>query len=62
MPFTTSFIYNKTSKSVKCDSSEEWAKNWTDVSGQYTNVDNVPCSTNIFPIAAFDWDPMSRKL
>ena len=61
-PFSTSFFYNQTSKSVQCNSSEEWAKNWTYVGGQWPDAHNVPCSTNIYPIASFDWDPMSRKL
>ena len=61
-PFSTSFFYNQKNKSLKCNSPEEWATNWTVVSDQWHTAHNVPCSTNISPIASFDWDPMSRKL
>ena len=62
-PFTTSFFYNQTSRSIKCNSPEEWGENWIDVSNQWYPPDNIPCSTNVTPVvAAFDWHPYSNKL
>ena len=60
--FSTSFLYNKTSRRIQCNSSEEWAKNWFDVSDQSNPPNDVPCSTTVSPVAAFDWNPYSEKL
>ena len=61
--FSASFFYkqNQTSKSIKCNSSEEWAENWIDVSHQWS-YPRVPCSTNVAPVATFDWEPYSKRM
>ena len=59
--FTTSISYNQTSKSIKCNSHEEWAENWIDVSNQWNNV-NIPCYTNVSPIATLTWIPFSKTM
>ena len=61
MPFATSFFYNPTRKSIKCNSTEEWADSWIDVSSQWGNI-NLPCSTNDAPVATFYWDRFQMKL
>ena len=59
--FNTSFFYNQTSKSIKCNSQDEWAENWIDVSHQWS-YPRVPCSTNVAPVATFDWEPYSKRM
>ena len=60
--FSTSFLYNQTSKSIKCNSTEEWAKNWIDVSNMWEPHNSVVCSTNVSSIAYFQWDPYGNNL
>ena len=59
-PFSTSFFYNQTSRSIKCNSSEEWAEKWIDVSDLWKDI-NVPCSTNDSLVAYFEWDGYEQK-
>ena len=61
-PFSTSFFYNQTSQSIKCNSPEEWARNWIDASDLFHPPKKVPCSTNVVPVVTFTWDPFSKKL
>ena len=60
--FTTSISYNQTSKSIKCNSHEEWAENWIDVSDPFHSPVQVACSTNENAVAYFTWDPYPNKL
>ena len=43
--FSTSFFFNSTNRSIKCNSLEEWAENWINVGDQW-NSPKVPCSIN----------------
>ena len=62
LPFTTSFFYNQTSRSIKCNSSEEWADNWVDVSSNFYDPENIPCPTNVGTVGYFDWDRFPQKM
>ena len=58
----TSFFYNQTSKSIKCNSHEQWGQNWIDVSDPFHSPDHVPCSTNENAVAYFSWDSYPNRL
>ena len=60
--FNTSFFYNQTSKSIKCNSQDEWAESWIDVSDTWHPPSNIPCSTNVSAVAVFDWFSFQQKL
>ena len=60
--FNASFLYNQSNKSIKCNSHEEWAENWIDVSDPIHPPTSVPCFTNISAVGYFEWDPYPNKL
>ena len=53
--FSTTFTYN--GSHVKCDSEEEWAQTWFDLSNYLIPVPPIPCVTNTssIPVASFQW-------
>ena len=63
MPFSTSFFYNQTTKSIKCNSHEDWAENWIDVSDLFHPPEFIRCPTNVFDtIVYFSWEPWNYKM
>ena len=60
--FNTSFFYNQRNRSIKCNSHEEWADNWIDVSDQFHPPIDFPCSSNISAVPYFEWDPYPYRL
>ena len=53
--FFTNFDYNGTH--VKCQTDEDWADKWFDVSNQYVPVFPIACITSDAPVADFRWSP-----
>ena len=60
--FSTSFLFNDSH--VKCNSDEEWAETWFDITNQFQYGPLVPCVTNSssVPVATFLWRPYGEFL
>ena len=55
--FSTIFLFN--GSHVNCNSGEEWAETWFDITNQFQYGPLVPCVTNSssVPVATFLWRP-----